>query len=521
MKRKSRSGPRSRPRSPWHRPGRPAQPRLRSRRLGEVVERLRIATTHAAFASLLEARPRSRVVIEASTHSPWVSRAIEAYGHEGIVANPRHVQLISSSKNKSDRVDASRSQGWVGWIPSPPRDPPPPRRRELTFDPARPRRALALPHEPDRPRAMRGEVGGFATLLARHRQLRASGARADPRRGAPRPASPAASDRGDHARGEGARPPRGSALQEDLPRDDVAAPSRRRRTHHVACLRADSRLARAVQEEPFGRRLPRAQRASGQSGESDPQLRITKAGNPFLRRMLRECRHYVSAFGPDCALRRFGDALAARGGRNAKKRAVVAVARKPPCFSTTSGAAGRSTNPCATPAPRRPPWRAPDQPTAEGFEVTPSERPPTRNRPSQRTRVTATGPQRPPETLRRPLASPISKPAPPSSRPQTCTEPTAQHEVDTKRTRGRLTSDDERRAATSALDPDLPLHRRHPRRVVATRRRVPNDAWRKAAGPPRRARPLLRAQPAEGCGRNVASAREARPRPRRRRSRSG
>ena len=56
---------------------------------------------------------------------------------------------------------------------------------------------------------------------------------------------------------------------------------------------------------------------------------ITKAGDAHLRRLLVGCSQYIlGAFGPDCDLRRFGLKLAERGGKNAKRRAVVAVARK-------------------------------------------------------------------------------------------------------------------------------------------------------------------------------------------------
>jgi transposase len=66
-----------------------------------------------------------------------------------------------------------------------------------------------------------------------------------------------------------------------------------------------------------------------QSGERDPQLGITKAGNRPLRATLVQCAQYVlGPFGPDSALRRWGLTLAQRGGKNAKKRASVAVARK-------------------------------------------------------------------------------------------------------------------------------------------------------------------------------------------------
>jgi transposase len=65
------------------------------------------------------------------------------------------------------------------------------------------------------------------------------------------------------------------------------------------------------------------------SGAADPECHITKAGDRMLRRLLVGSAHYVlGPFGPDTDLRRWGLALAARGGKAAKKRAVVAVARK-------------------------------------------------------------------------------------------------------------------------------------------------------------------------------------------------
>jgi len=66
-----------------------------------------------------------------------------------------------------------------------------------------------------------------------------------------------------------------------------------------------------------------------QSGDDDPQKRITKAGDAFLRRLVVNASHYIMGpFGPDCDLRRHGLKIASRGGKNGKKRAVIAVARK-------------------------------------------------------------------------------------------------------------------------------------------------------------------------------------------------
>ena len=45
--------------------------------------------------------------------------------------------------------------------------------------------------------------------------------------------------------------------------------------------------------------------------------------------MIREgAQHILGPFGVDCDLRRWGLKLAERGGRNGKKRAIVATARK-------------------------------------------------------------------------------------------------------------------------------------------------------------------------------------------------
>jgi transposase len=69
--------------------------------------------------------------------------------------------------------------------------------------------------------------------------------------------------------------------------------------------------------------------ARKESGELSPQLRITKHGDVVLRRLLVGSAQYLlGPFGEDCDLRRYGLRIAERGGKCAKKRAVVAVARK-------------------------------------------------------------------------------------------------------------------------------------------------------------------------------------------------
>ena len=69
--------------------------------------------------------------------------------------------------------------------------------------------------------------------------------------------------------------------------------------------------------------------ARDQSGDRDPQKRISKEGEQMLRKLLVSGAHYIlGPFGSDSDLRRHGEKIASRGGKNAKKRAAVAVARK-------------------------------------------------------------------------------------------------------------------------------------------------------------------------------------------------
>jgi transposase len=65
------------------------------------------------------------------------------------------------------------------------------------------------------------------------------------------------------------------------------------------------------------------------SGQSEPQMHISKEGDPYLRTLLVQGAHHIlGRFGADSDLRRWGLRLAERGGRNGKKRAIIAVARK-------------------------------------------------------------------------------------------------------------------------------------------------------------------------------------------------
>jgi transposase len=94
---------------------------------------------------------------------------------------------------------------------------------------------------------------------------------------------------------------------------------------YVLILEQPARFAKSRAVGPYLGLVP----GKKQSGDSDPQMRITKEGDSLLRRLIVNSAHYIlGPFGPDSDLRRFGLKIAQRGGKKAKKRAVIAVARK-------------------------------------------------------------------------------------------------------------------------------------------------------------------------------------------------
>src|SRR5438309_1259074 len=75
-------------------------------REGDVVERFVVDTTAPALQAEFARHPGASVLMEAGTHSPWVSRLLERLGLRVTVANPNRLALISGSGRKTDRNDA-------------------------------------------------------------------------------------------------------------------------------------------------------------------------------------------------------------------------------------------------------------------------------------------------------------------------------------------------------------------------------------------------------------------------------
>lgn len=298
---------------------------------GEVVEEGRVPTTPEALRRRFGGRPRIRLVLETGTHSPWISRLLAESGHEVLVANARQLRLIAQSDSKSDRADAE-TLARLGRLDPALLKPIRHRGAEAQFD-------LALIRARD-------ALVQARTQLVNHVRgaVKSVGERL------PKCSTDSFPTRGRTAIPEALRPALApvldmiAAVNKELRRYEQSvealAASRYPETaalRQVAGVGALTSLTYVLTlEDPV--RFPQS-RAVGSylglrprqhdSGASAPELRITKTGNAHLRRLLVGSAHYIlGPFGPDSDLRRWGLTLAARGGKNAKKRAVVAVARK-------------------------------------------------------------------------------------------------------------------------------------------------------------------------------------------------
>jgi transposase len=294
---------------------------------GEVIEEGRLRTTPDALRRRFDSEPSLRIAIETGTHSPWVSRLLEGCGHEVLVANARKLRLIYANKRKTDEVDAE-NLARLGRL-----DPKllyPVRHRgegsQAHMALIRSRQALAdcrtqlVNH-------VRGAVKSFGARLSK---------------------CPA---RTFHKRAKEQIP---QALEPLL--EQIASITERIREYDRKLVAIslehypETALLRQVEgigpltaltfvltlEDPYRFEKSRSVGAylglvpaMDQSGDRDPQKRISKEGDEMLRKLLVSCAHYVlGPFGSDSDLRRHGQKIASRGGKNSKKRAVVAVARK-------------------------------------------------------------------------------------------------------------------------------------------------------------------------------------------------
>jgi transposase len=298
---------------------------------GTLMEEARLPTTQAAFRRKFSGLPPCRIAMEVGTHSRWVRQLLRELGHEALVANARKLRAIYDNPRKGDRADAETLA------------------RLARLDPA-----LLSPIHHRSPQAQ----ADLAVLRSRDALVRCRTLLINHVRGSVKAAGARLPSCTSHSFAVKVAPAIPHALQPALLPilDSIAALTQQirdcdrqiealchdrypealvlRRVGGVGPLTALAFIltledpARFPKSRDVGPALGLVPKRD-QSGDRDPQLRITKTGNAYLRRLLVSCAQYIlGPFGPDCDLRRWGLRLAERGGKSAKKRAVVAVARK-------------------------------------------------------------------------------------------------------------------------------------------------------------------------------------------------
>lgn len=297
---------------------------------GELVEAGSVATTEPALRRRFSREEGVRVVIEVGTHSPWVSRVLRSQGHEVIVASAGRVREMVGDGDKTDRIDARLLARFGQVAPDllkAIRHRGEQAQKDLAVIRARDAvvrsRALLINHVRSVVKAIGGRIAACSTR-AFHKRARES---------LPEGLEPVVEPvlevveqmtqqiRAYDRRIEklcAERYPVTALLQQIRGVGPVTA------LCFVLTIEDPERFAKSRSVGAFLGLRPR----KFASGGRDPELRITKKGDELLRRLLVQAAHYIlGPFGPDTDLRRWGLRLAA-GGKRAKKRAIVAVARK-------------------------------------------------------------------------------------------------------------------------------------------------------------------------------------------------
>ncbi len=297
---------------------------------GEVVERTRVRTTVGALRGAFAHRKPLRVAIEVGTHSRWISRLLLELGHEVHVANARKVRAIYESDAKTDSADAEMLARLVRVDPkllSPVRHRREDRARALAVVRSRDglvrARTLLINHVRGAIKPVGGRVKHCSSeSFARHApeqipaELRAV-------------LEPVVEQIGQLTRTIRQLDRQVEELCDRFPDAQKLReiPSVGPVTAVTFVLTVDDphRFRNARMIGPYLGLCPRRK----QSGREDPQLRITKAGDSYLRKLLVGCaQHTLGPFGKDSALRRWGLRRVGSGDRIAKKKAVVGVARR-------------------------------------------------------------------------------------------------------------------------------------------------------------------------------------------------
>lgn len=300
---------------------------------GGILKQETITNHRESLTALSRRHPRALIAMEVGSHSPWISRLFKALGHRVLVANPRKIRAIYQNERKSDRKDA-----------------------EILARLARSDEKLLHPVEHVAEEFQRDLLQiKLRDNLVRQRVDIISSVRFTLKSLGVMLPSPNSASFARHARNKLRNEHSGlllliepslcvlDAMTEQIRSleksiDEMAAekyPESEFLTQitgvgtltsltFILTVGDPARFKRKRDVAAFLGLVPRRD----QSGETDKQLRISKAGNTYLRKLLVGCAQYIlGPFGPDTALKRKGIQLAERGGPRAKRKAVVAVAR--------------------------------------------------------------------------------------------------------------------------------------------------------------------------------------------------
>jgi len=298
---------------------------------GETLAEGQIQTTRPDFREFFQSVAAARVVMEVGTHSAWARDVVAGCGHEVLVANPRQMEGPKRRKRKNDRIDAQRL-ARMGRVD-------PQSLCAVEHRSVEVRQDLLAVRARDAVVAVRRDVINTTRGL-----VKGLGARL-----------PKCSTASFSKKAEGALPAEVSEVLLPLVRlveslsncikaydERIEKLATEKYPHteflrqvkgvgpltalaYVLTLEDPKRFAKSRDVGPYLGLVPKQE----DSGDRQPQLRITKMGDMMLRRLLVGGAHFIlGPFGPDTDLRRYGLRLCALGGKNAKKRAVVAVARK-------------------------------------------------------------------------------------------------------------------------------------------------------------------------------------------------
>ena len=298
---------------------------------GETLAEGQLRTTPQDVTEFFPALNVARVVVEVGTHSAWVREVICGYGHEVLVANPRLMEGSKRRKRKNDRIDANKLARLGRVDPQslhPMQHRSPGVRQDLVM--LRARDALVAART-ELINATRGLVKSMGARLPKCSSpsfaqkveeavpaeiqeallplVRMTAALSDSIQGYDEKIEKLASEKYGHT----------TLLRQVKGVGPITALA------YVLTLENPERFVKSRDVGPYLGLVPKQE----DSGESQPQLGISKAGDTMVRRLLVGSAQYIlGPFGPDTDLRRYGLRLCERGGKNAKKRAAVAVARK-------------------------------------------------------------------------------------------------------------------------------------------------------------------------------------------------